>query len=303
MPSGHDTGQLPGVAATGSQLQITERLRAPPRLDAGRKRRQLRASRTQAERERRAPTLRKGPRRPRRRPQPPCATPTAVRRPRSHTQPSAAAETIKVGKPTPRPATAHAKADLDAVETTQTGPSDDRASRRRKGIRVGAVLAVGFAAGFVAWLVLERTDDETSSVAGTTAPASTATTPAVAEARPAIASVAELRKAAASSAVPVYWVGARDGTRIEPRALPAGRSSSGTCRPRLERAPPAPFSRSRRTVGRTATGRCSASRRSRAPRRSSSPAAASPFTAPTIRQTFTLPIPEAVPDRGFRAPA
>ena len=89
-------------------------------------------------------------------------------------------------------------------------------------MRVGAVLAVAFAAAFVAWLVLERTDDETSSVAGTTAPASTATTPAVTEARPAIASVAELRKAAASSAIPVYWVGARDGTRIELTRAPGG---------------------------------------------------------------------------------
>jgi hypothetical protein len=40
-------------------------------------------SQTQAERERPAPTLQTGPRRPRRRPQPPCATPTAVRRPHS----------------------------------------------------------------------------------------------------------------------------------------------------------------------------------------------------------------------------
>jgi hypothetical protein len=89
-------------------------------------------------------------------------------------------------------------------------------------MRVGAVLAVAFAAGFVAWLVLERTDDETSSVAGTTAPASTPRTPAATEARPAIASVAELRKAAATSAVPVYWAGARDGTRIELTRAPGG---------------------------------------------------------------------------------
>lgn len=89
-------------------------------------------------------------------------------------------------------------------------------------MRVGAVLAVGLAVAFVAWLVLERADDETSSVAGTNAPASAATTSAVAEARPAIASVAELRKAAASSAVPVYWVGARDGTRVELTRAPGG---------------------------------------------------------------------------------
>ena len=75
-------------------------------------------------------------------------------------------ETIKVGKATPRPLRFARRAHLDTVETTQTGPSEDRPSRRRKGVRVGAVLAVGFAAAFVAWLVLERTDDETSSVAG-----------------------------------------------------------------------------------------------------------------------------------------
>lgn len=107
------------------------------------------------------------------------------------------------------------------METTQTD-SDDRPNRLRRGVRVGAVLALGFAAAFITWLVLERTDDETSSVAGTTATASTGTTPTVAGARPAIASVADVRKAAGVSAVPIYWVGARDGTRIELTRAPGG---------------------------------------------------------------------------------
>jgi hypothetical protein len=108
------------------------------------------------------------------------------------------------------------------VETTQTKSGDDRPRRLRNGIGVGAVLAVGLAAGFIAWLVLDRTDDEASSVAGPIAATSTVTTPAASEARPAIASVAQLQKAATSSAVPIYWVGTRQGTRIELTRAPGG---------------------------------------------------------------------------------
>lgn len=108
------------------------------------------------------------------------------------------------------------------METTQTEPGDDRPRRLRSGVGVGAVLAVGLAAGFIAWLVLDRTNDDASSVAGPIPTTSTATTPAADAARPAIASVAQLQKAAATSTVPIYWVGARQGTRIEFTRAPGG---------------------------------------------------------------------------------
>jgi hypothetical protein len=110
------------------------------------------------------------------------------------------------------------KAHLDTVEPTPTETSDDRPRRLSNGIRLGAVLAVGFAVAFFAWLILDT--DDTSSVAGSTVP--TATTPTPTQARPAITSVAELRKAAESTAVPIYWVGARRGTLIEFTRAPDG---------------------------------------------------------------------------------
>ena len=107
------------------------------------------------------------------------------------------------------------------METTQKEPGDNRPRRLRQGVRIGAVLAVGFAAGFVVWIVLERNDDEPSSVAGPIAVTTTATTPAPSVARPAITSVAEL-EAAASGAVPIYWAGPRSGRRLEFTRAPGG---------------------------------------------------------------------------------
>jgi len=105
----------------------------------------------------------------------------------------------------------------------QTSPtSEPTPSRRRVAVRLGAVVALGLAAAFVAWLVLGR-DDE----AGTpTTPASITTlasgAPATTVARPALASTRQLRAAAVSSSVPVYWVGTRGGTQIELTRAPGG---------------------------------------------------------------------------------
>ena len=107
------------------------------------------------------------------------------------------------------------------MEARQTESGDNRPRRLRQGVRIGAVLAVGFAAGFIAWVVLERTDDEPASVAGPVAVSATATTPAASVARPAITSVAEL-EAAASGAVPIYWAGPRSGRLLEFTRAPGG---------------------------------------------------------------------------------
>jgi hypothetical protein len=107
---------------------------------------------------------------------------------------------------------------LTAVETQQEPAGHP--PRLRAGVRVGAVLAVGFAAALFTWLVLEQTDEASPVAEPSTL--TTATTPLVPEARPVIASVGQLREAAASSAVPIYWVGSRKGTRIEFTLAPGG---------------------------------------------------------------------------------
>jgi hypothetical protein len=74
----------------------------------------------------------------------------------------------------------------------------------RRLLGAGAVVAVGLAAGFLAWFFIVRTgDDETS--AAPTAPS---------QAAPEIASLADLR-ALADSNETFYWAGVRSGTRIE----------------------------------------------------------------------------------------
>lgn len=92
----------------------------------------------------------------------------------------------------------------------------------RTGVRLGAIAVVALAAAFVTWLILDG-DEETTGTA-TTAPPPTlvGTTPKVSVARPAIASVAQLRRAAAASGVPIYWIGPRPGTRIELTRAPGG---------------------------------------------------------------------------------
>jgi hypothetical protein len=72
-------------------------------------------------------------------------------------------------------------------------------------LRLGAVIAVGLAAAFVAWLVLARDSDSTN-------PARTTT---VAELKPSLVSLDELRDLAGESDAPLYWAGARQGRDYE----------------------------------------------------------------------------------------
>jgi len=90
---------------------------------------------------------------------------------------------------------------------------------RPRRARVSAVVAVALAAAFVTWLVVGRDGDETAQT--TTAPL-VGTTPSGTESRPAIVSLAALRSAAASSDVPIYWVGARRRTSVELTRVPNG---------------------------------------------------------------------------------
>jgi hypothetical protein len=92
-----------------------------------------------------------------------------------------------------------------------------RASVGRVGIRVGAVFVLGLAAAFVTWLVVVR-EDEAATPAAPATQASVAETGHVAVTtalQPTLVSPPELRGVAATSAIPVYWAGARAGARIE----------------------------------------------------------------------------------------
>jgi hypothetical protein len=71
-------------------------------------------------------------------------------------------------------------------------------------VRLGAVIAVGLAAAFVTWLVLDRVGDDSGSG-----------TESAGEVSPSIMSLDELGDLAASTATPLYWAGPRRGTRYE----------------------------------------------------------------------------------------
>jgi hypothetical protein len=80
--------------------------------------------------------------------------------------------------------------------------------------RLGAVIAVGLAAAFVAWLVLRHDGDDSPNAAPTGT---------VAELKPSLVSLAKLRDLAAENGGPLYWAGARQG-----RAYEVTRTSGGT---------------------------------------------------------------------------
>jgi hypothetical protein len=86
--------------------------------------------------------------------------------------------------------------------------ADAPRERRRLGgpalLGVAAVVAIGIAAGVLAWLLIGGSDDE-SSTSAPTAPSA---------AVPQIASLDDLR-ALADSGDTFYWAGVRSGTRIE----------------------------------------------------------------------------------------
>lgn len=89
---------------------------------------------------------------------------------------------------------------------TGTAPGTSTPQRRRPSLRVGAVLALALAAGFIAWLVLRN------DVSSSNAPATTTTT---ATAQPTAASADQLTALAGSLGHPIFWVGPKDGYTYE----------------------------------------------------------------------------------------
>lgn len=80
--------------------------------------------------------------------------------------------------------------------------------RRRPTVRIGAVVALALAAGFVAWLVLR--DRDSSPKATTTA-------------APAAASVGQLNELARSLGHPIFWVGPKAGYTYEATQTESGK--------------------------------------------------------------------------------
>jgi hypothetical protein len=102
-----------------------------------------------------------------------------------------------------------------------------KASRRGpgNGVQIGALVALAVAGGLLAWVLIDRSDDDgaaQSTTASETSPTLPSTTSETVS-QPAIRTVAELRAAAAASSAPIYWAGARADTRLE-----VSETSSGT---------------------------------------------------------------------------
>lgn len=92
----------------------------------------------------------------------------------------------------------------------------------RSSVRLGAIVALAVAAGLLVWVLVGRSDDSDPPAAApsvtTTLPAATST--AQTASRPSIATVAQLRAAAAASAAPLYWAGPKAGTQLEYSEVP-----------------------------------------------------------------------------------
>ena len=101
-----------------------------------------------------------------------------------------------------------------------------KAEKRGPGnaVRLGALIALAVAGGLLAWVLVDRSDDD-DAAQGTTATVTSSlpSTPSETVSQPAIRTISELRAAAAASSTPIYWAGARADTRLE-----VSETSSGT---------------------------------------------------------------------------
>jgi hypothetical protein len=103
-------------------------------------------------------------------------------------------------------------------------PAPAPRSRRDTPIRVGAVVALAIAIGFVVWLFVRNDDDSNKSA--TVGPTSTKTTTAAKPAGRTLLTSATpqtLKKLSSASNRPIYWAGARPGTTYELTRTPDGR--------------------------------------------------------------------------------
>ncbi len=88
---------------------------------------------------------------------------------------------------------------------------------RLSSVRIGAVVAIALAAGFVVWLLVRGNDDSSSSSKATT------TEETAKPIGPVAATPAALRSASAQAKRPIYWVGPRSGQTYELTRTASGR--------------------------------------------------------------------------------
>ena len=93
----------------------------------------------------------------------------------------------------------------------------DTSWARLSGVRIGAVIAVALAAGFVVWLLVRGDDGSSSS------PTTTQTTSTTPEVGPVSATPAALRALSDEVGHPIYWVGPRPGRTYELTRTSSGR--------------------------------------------------------------------------------
>jgi hypothetical protein len=86
------------------------------------------------------------------------------------------------------------------------------------GVRIGAVIALALAAGFVVWLIVRGDDDGSSS-----APTTTQTTTTTPEVGPVAATPAALSALSDEVGHPIYWVGPRPRRTYELTRTSSGR--------------------------------------------------------------------------------
>ena len=105
--------------------------------------------------------------------------------------------------------------------------SASRGTGGSTGIRIGAVAALAVAAAFVAWLLIDRNDDTTTTQpavrVATVRRSALARTATIAGATPVIQTPAQLRAESSASSVPLYWAGPQPNTRLEVTHTPTGR--------------------------------------------------------------------------------
>jgi hypothetical protein len=95
-------------------------------------------------------------------------------------------------------------------------------ARRDTPIRIGAVVALAVAIGFVVWLFVRGGDESSNKTVGPTPRTATTSTTSGRKLLTA-ASVQTLKTLAAASDRPIYWAGAKAGTTYELTRTPDGR--------------------------------------------------------------------------------
>jgi len=106
---------------------------------------------------------------------------------------------------------------MDSSEQPVTSDAGESGRGKKAPVRVGAVIALALLAGFIAWIVIDRSgnDAATTTTPAATTPATTGTTDLTSKIGPVAASEEVLSALAANVGHPVYWAGPIAGRTYE----------------------------------------------------------------------------------------